>query len=364
MFSCKEPYKPSLNEINEHLLVVEGLINLGPEPTIIKLSRTASVVEKGNFFPELRAKISIEGNNNQTYNLVETTSGTYQSGILNLDPLQKYRLHIITKGNEYVTDFLEARVSPPIDSVGWTVKPEGLQIYVNTHDNMKKSRYYRWEFEETWIFHAPFYSLLVWENGGIRNRDDYYENIYKCWNSGASSKIVLGSSIKLTDDIIHKQPVILIPDDSEKLTEKYSILVKQYTLTKEAFDFWENLRKNTENLGSIFDVQPSQLTGNVRNVKNPKEPVLGYISIGNIQTKRIFVSATELPLNWKPKASSTCLSPDTIRIADAFKEFSTGIYVPISALTNDGGTYAYLVSSPQCTDCTLRGTKQKPAFWQ
>ena len=121
-------------------------------------------------------------------------------------------------------------------------------------------------------------------------------------------------SEKLENDVIYLNPIAFIPGDSEKLMTKYSVMVKQYALTKEAFDFWQTLKKNTESLGSIFDAQPSQLTGNIKNVNNPEEPVLGYISAGTVQQKRIFIAKAELP-NWKTKYPYSCTA-DTVRNDD------------------------------------------------
>lgn len=360
---CKERYMPELKETNERLLVVEGIISLGPVRTQIRLSRTVPVSEKGNRVPEVGAQVTIQSNTNEVFNLVHRTDGEYESAVLNLTTDKKYKLRIIAKGVEYATDFLEAKASPPIDDVSWEVKPNGLQLYVDTHDDSNKSKYYRWEFDDTWIFYAKYQSALIWDGNDLRLRNQELENIYKCWGNGISNAIVLGSSVKLSQDVIHKQPLVLIPASSEKLTERYSINVRQYTLTKEAFDFWENLRKNTESLGSIFDAQPSQLTGNVINVKNPKEPVLGYVSVGSVQQKRIFVSKTQLP-NWRVMEPFECFPPDTLTVAEK-RLFSDLNYIPLGEVYSDNGTLiGYTGTQRKCGDCTFRGTNRRPAFWQ
>ncbi|MEJ7664694.1 MAG: DUF4249 family protein [Hymenobacter sp.] len=56
---------------------------------------------------------------------------------------------------------------------------------------------------------------------------------------------------------------------SSKLYYLYSILVRQYALTPEEFAYWDKLRKNTENLGTLFDPLPSQLSGNVHRLTMP-----------------------------------------------------------------------------------------------
>ncbi|RZL63420.1 MAG: DUF4249 domain-containing protein, partial [Pedobacter sp.] len=273
--ACKESFSPDVTTLNSNILVVEGFINTGGDSTKFKLSRTVVVADKNIGNPENGATVTVESDANDSFPLMELASkkGTYATSPLNLSSSKKYRLRIRTvQGNVYLSDFVEVKTTPEIEEIGWDAKPDELQIFVNTKDATKNSTYYRWEFEETWIFYAKFQSVLIWDGQKLVDRAPE-ESIYQCWGSENSSRIVLGSSAKLSDDVIFKQPLILIPSYSEKFSERYSILVKQYTLTKEAFEFWQNLKKNTETLGSIFDVQPSQLTGNIRSQDNAKEPV-------------------------------------------------------------------------------------------
>jgi len=370
--SCRKPYDPPVDTINSNFLVVEGIINTGADSTIIKLSRTVPISDQGGIKPELRAQLAVESETNVSYPLNELKAGVYGAAPLNLDPNQKYRLKITTaNGNSYASDFVESKVSPLIDSISWQVKDDGVQIYSNTHDDSKKSIYYRWEYEETWEFTAQYTSLFVAEPGGLVVRNQDTQNIYRCWGNNNAGTIILGSSAKLDKDVIHLNPISFVRSDSEKVMSKYSILVKQYALTKDAFDFWETLKKNTESLGSIFDAQPSQLTGNVKNVNDPEEPVLGYISAGTVQKKRIFIAVAELP-RWKTKYPYTCTA-DTVlfenykpngRPIDVYWAQILG-YVPLEPAYNDQAQQVgYLGATKECADCTIRGVNKRPEYWQ
>ncbi|MBG6234989.1 hypothetical protein IWX76_001557 [Pedobacter sp. CAN_A7] len=354
-------------------MVVEGFINTGKDSTIIKLSRTVPISEKGTIKPELKAQLVIESENNATYPLNELKGGVYGAAPLNLDPNQKYRLRITTTaGSSYLSDFVESKRSPLIDSISWAVKNDGVQIYSNTHDDTKKSVYYRWEYEETWQFTAQYSSSIIAEESGMNSRDPETQDIYRCWGKYNASTIVLGSSEKLEKDVIHLNPVIFIRSDSEKVMTKYSILVKQYALTKEAFDFWQTLKKNTESLGSIFDAQPSQLTGNIKNIDNPAEPVLGYLSAGTVEQKRIFISDRELP-DWRTAYPFSCAPLDSVFLQDMDPGVSPKLYwekvinqIPVEGFYHpeNGGLLGYLGASSACADCTIRGTNKRPEYWQ
>ena len=363
-FSCRKPYNPEVTTVNSNVLVVEGMINVGTDSTILKLSRTQPIGDKIKNKPEVGAIVTVESDANEKFILSEKTQGRYVSPGLNLPKTKKYRLSIKTaRGVTYLSDFVEVKVTLPIDSINFEAKPDGVQIYVNTHDNSNNSRYYKWDYVETWEFYSAFYSNLIWQNGAVRQRDMINNNISKCWLSNSNQPITIASSAKLEKDVIYNSPLTFIKSDSEKIGNKYSILVKQYALTKEAYEFWENLKKNTESLGSVFDPQPSQISGNIRNVANPGEPVIGYISAGTYAEKRIFITKSQLP-PWRVPYPPYCTSPDTIRPSQYKAKFEFGDNIPLEEREIEGWGLVILSSVPACVDCTLRGSNKQPVFWQ
>ncbi|MBB2144745.1 DUF4249 family protein [Pedobacter sp. LMG 31464] len=364
-FACKEPYAPTVTTINHNFLIIEGFINTGADSTIINLSRSVLVDNKNTANPELNATVTVESDANNSYTLNNLGKGVYASAGLNLDNSKKYRLRIKTsKGVTYLSDFVESKISPVIDAVGFDVKDDGIQVHVNTHDDSNNSKYFRWEYKDTWQFNSDYYSVLSY-NGikgpGFQDRLYPDENIATCWTTKSSNNILLGSTLKLEKDVINKAPLTFIESSSEKISVRYSILVKQYVITKEAFEFWEKLKKNTENLGSIFDTQPSELRGNVYNVADRNEPVVGFIGAGVTQTKRFFINKKELP-NWALKYPYKCAELDTLNNFFATKAMQTGLKTPLAFVLVDGVTYILLVDK-ECGDCTIRGVNRKPSFW-
>ena len=86
--------------------------------------------------------------------------------------------------------------------------------------------------------------------------------IYKCWNTLEFSTIILGSTEKLTSDVVYL-PVQYIEPHSEKLSVLYSINLRQYAISHDQYLFLQKMKKNTEQLGTIFDPQPSEISGNI-----------------------------------------------------------------------------------------------------
>jgi hypothetical protein len=370
--SCKKPYTPPVINSPNNYLVVEGVINSGTDSTIIKISRSVNLSGQTSSSPELKAIVTVESDQSASYALQEAGNGKYNSSALNLTNTSKYRLRIKTSnGSEYISDLEAVEVNPPIDSVGFTMQSNGIQLYVNTHNPNNNTRYYRWDYQETWQFHSKYGSNYITDGTKIVARS-VAQQIFNCFGNDTSSTIVLGSSAKLSQDIIYRSPLTQILATSEKLETKYSILVRQYALTSDSYSFWVNLKKNTEQLGSIFDAEPSTINGNIHCVNNPSEPVIGYISVTNVQQKRIFISNAQLPNSYFPSYPYDCAVDSNLfcRGKSCINEVVQNLIplnsfqIPVDVISKNGVVLGYTGADPYCVDCTLRGTKIQPAFWK
>jgi len=370
--SCKKPYNPKVAAVQSNYLVVEGVINSGQDATVIHLSRTVALSDSMKAIPEWGAQVTVESDQNAIYPLQEIGNGEYASPTLNLDQTGKYHLHIKTKsGKEYISDSEAVKTNPPIDSVGFFTQSSRIQLYVNTHDPNNSTRYYRWDYAETWNFHARYYSSYITDGKELNVRTPE-QQIFTCFANNSSHEIVLASSAKLTADVIYQNVLTQVASTSEKLETKYSILVRQYALTKQEYNFWQNLKKNTEQLGSIFDAQPSELPGNIHCTTDPSEPVLGYVGVTNIQQKRIFISKDQLPPTWKAGYPYQCGLDSMFLHSFTGENQVASFLIPlgsrqfaISPFTDQRGSLlGYLSADAECADCTIRGTTTIPAFWK
>lgn len=355
--SCKEPYIPPAIQATNNFLVVDGFLNFGPDSTIINLSRSRSLADTLPNIPELGAQLTVEGQGSGIFPLNEIGNGEYGTDQMNLSTSQSYRLRIITtNGQQYVSDYVPVKPTPPIDSVTWIHLPDGVHIYASTHDPTNNTRYYRWQYTETWEYHSKYVSYLEYVNQQVVPRDPT-KLISVCWNTVKSTNIFSASSANLGQDVIYETPLLLIPQAADKISVEYSISVKQFALTKEAFEYWQNLKKSTEQVGGLFDAQPSQITGNIHSTTNPNEPVLGYISASSADSKRIFISNLDVEPWFKLSGCvSRSVSPDS---TDYY--FGGLGYIPIDVLFPPPGWSASL---GDCVDCTLKGgTTVKPSFW-
>lgn len=358
---CKVPYNPPVKSANARYLVVEGYLN-GNGETIIKLSRTRNITlgDTAKNINETGAHLQIQDENNHILPLNESGNGIY-SGTYFLNVANRYRLQITTAdGKEYVSEFVPFKESPPIDKLNWDFKNRGVQIYANTHDPKNETRFYRWNYEETWEFHSAFNSNLIWSKSLLKVVPRSSQ-VYVCWRTDNSTAIYLGSSAKLKEDVINQAPVNLIPFGDKRISVLYSILVTQFALDSAGYNYWTAMKNNTENVGSIFDPQPNQTRGNIHCTTDSSEVVVGYIGAGTTQQKRIFIKNSEMPPNWNspPDCLVDSVPKDSIVY---YLGGSLGLY-PIDTILNPMTRFAFTSSFINCVDCTYYGTNIKPSFW-
>ncbi len=369
MYSCKKPYSPPLNETVNTILVVEGTIaaGAGAENRFL-LSRLRPLQDTSINEPEPGARVSIESQNGQQWMLQEQEPGTY-SATLSLSQNGTYKLRILTQnGRQYETGFLAVTSTPEVDSITWS-QPGDLEIFVHTHDPSNSTKYYRWEFTETWEYHAAFDTNLGFENGQIV----FYspaDQTFACWSSSSSGSIIIGNTTSLSEDRVSYQPIQKLLRPSEKVSFKYSILVKQYGLPEEAYKFWNILRKNTELTGTLFDPQPSQLPGNINCVSDPTEKVIGFVSAGLVSEKRIYIKNSEL-LNWQTNSDSSCLPvlpesvPESLVLLASDTTYGPAYFQDPPPPPAPPSVQKLAIAKKPCLDCRRKGgTTTKPPYWQ
>ena len=296
--SCKKPFSPKLASISTNFLAVDGPIISG-DSTFINLSRTTSLSDTTQQKAELKAVISVENDQGTLYPLTEAGKGKYFLGVTNFSSARQYRLDIkTTDGKIYQSDFVPMKVTPPIDSIYFNQTGDAnVAFYVNAHDATNNTRYYRWDYKETWSI-VPFYQALYeYKNSQIINTPPgSSDDVSVCYKGDASNQIFIGSSAKLAQDVISGQEIGSLAAGSEKIAHIYCIQLRQYALTLDGFNYYQNLKTNTENLGSIFDAQPSTLSGNIHCITSPTDIVIGFISVSTATAKQYNLHYSDIPL--------------------------------------------------------------------
>ena len=367
--SCVKSYNAPVPDAARTYLVVDGYIRTNG-PSTFRLSRTLGLTASQ---PQVegQAKVLIKDDMGTEYSLSERPAGTYTlSQRQPLDSTRRYQLRVTTAGGTaYESDLVPVQRTPPIDTVSWRATGDGVQIAVSAHGAPgRPTTYYRWDYQETWRYTSAFYSHLFYDKAS-NSLEQRNGDIYNCWSTVGSNTINLGSTATLGQDVLSQQPLLLIPTKSAKLRIRYSILVLQYGQTADEYHYWETLKKNTESIGSLYDALPTQLTGNLHNLADPAEPVLGYVGAHSLRTHRIFIDRTELPLpfDWVFETGYEGCGkvPETYEPFVSLSVFGSPNFLPIDAIYNENGRLVgYTGASTDCVDCRARGgSNLRPSFW-
>jgi hypothetical protein len=134
------------------------------------------------------------------------------------------------------------------------------------------------------------------------------------------------------------------------------MLVNQFALSEGAYNYWEQLRINSNEQGGLYEKQPLAIKGNMMNVTNPDRDVLGYFYTTSVSNKRYFYHDVEgIELDFR----DNCMEDPLGRMG--WLEFSPEEY-PVYYYFNEKGSLRIITRD--CIDCRVSGgTTVKPDFW-
>lgn len=363
--SCITPFEPKGVTDIDNMFVVEGDILIN-DTTIVTVSYSQAIGNKQNITYVNNAQVWVENETGtKLYGLYATKDAhrVYKVNTTNLNPEGRYKLCVIlSTGRRLETKLMKPEVTPPIDSVGYNVNldDKSVTFYVNTHDNSGKSKYFRWRYDEDWEFHSIYPSAAKYNRttNKLTVMDDWSQNRYFCWNKDVSRDILVASTENLTEDRIYQKRLVRIISTDLRISYVYSMLLHQTAISKEAFRYWENMRKISDDVGGIFAPQPSELKGNIECINAPDEKVLGYISVTSVQKKRIFAYGHKIGIYDGPESCENV----TVNAENPmdFRVLWDGGYDVFSySETMNESVWAPI----RCVDCRVTGTKIKPSYW-
>lgn len=334
LFSCVEEYWPELESKDEKLLVVEGFISNTAGPYIIKLSKSRSLDSipnstrsKYDYDAYEDAVVSIIDDQNNVEALTEIEPGIYQTS----DEIQgvvgrKYKLKIEGEnGKTYESDFDELKSPIGILSINYTEftsehKDNGILFNVTT-ENTPDISYFKWDLEETYEYHSPYIPTHYFNgffqdgfidfNGNIHTGNMSYtvpynlkpldyniDSILYCWQTQTINEQYIHTNRFSEGIAIANFPLNFIPHGDIRIRIRYSLLVKQHVISELAYDFIKQVvEQNSHNEDDLYTKQPFQIRGNIKNINNPEEPVLGIFYARSTTEKRIFTPPDNQPKN-------------------------------------------------------------------
>ncbi len=422
--ACIEPFDVS-SEIPDDapLLVVEATLTNEMKKHRVRLSRTRDFdvvnevdsiydpnyppwLQNGELEFERNADVRIEDDMGNTFTFSESESGYYVSD-LEFSAVQgvSYTLKVDTENGESYSSAPESYTSTSeIESV-YVERDfnengnEGVFVYVDGGSTDSNAKYFRYDYEESYKIVAPEwrpqdYLLtnydpcalpVVTYDLEIILRDSLEQRV--CYRTDPSEELKQATTLGLVEGKINRFPLRFINRNNYSISHRYSILVKQFAQSVDAYNYYSALNSFSASESIFSQVQPGFLEGNIGDSESSNDQVvLGYFEVASVSQQRIYFNYEDLfpdeplpdyPISCHPTERqeshiSYCdtTGSDTARPLSLIESVNSGLVAFYSSrpLYYSDGVIAPVRSwttvPRACGDCTIFGNDEPPDFWK
>lgn len=365
--SCVIPYEPELDGSQE-ALVISGMITDRPGLHEVTISRSSSYR-----LPEFQGLesciVTVTNQDGDVIVYSDAGEGIYEADVPDdfLDVGDAASLYVMTPGQiEYQSAYDTILACPDLDSIYWelgtleTPDPEfnrpGIQFYLDMSGEDSDSRNMIWRVQETWEYWASLFGTHIAYSRG--NWQEFSTNkIFRCWKSYPLDQIFTGTTRNLSKNELLRVPLNFVSNETDRLSVTYSLHVQQQSLSLKAYEYWQRMNDQAAESGGMYEKQPASIVGNIYNVYNPDDVVLGYFYASQVMERDIFVQNNNLFDFWIPQISCEYQAMSTLwRNPDV--KYPVYIYVP-------GNFNPNLWGPAECFDCRLQGGDTiRPLIWE
>ena len=191
--------------------------------------------------------------------------------------------------------------TPPINSIDFrfTEIPttgtlrSGVEVYAEFQDPAGEN-YYFWQVNGIYRIFTPQSN----QPEGCCLFDPVDQRADKCW---ILERNVSGNTLALSDRLFDgqttRQLAGIVEDDGIRFAnpttgseQQYHVELLQHNMSLEAFAYNERIGNLREINGELFDPLPISVGGNLYNVENPNDPIIGFFGAYSVQTKSMFIN--------------------------------------------------------------------------
>jgi hypothetical protein len=297
--SCVEPFEPELEE-SRKVMVISGMITDQPGRHTLSVSRSSHYA-RPEFEPVENCVATVTNQEGDMLHYTFEGAGIYAVDVPEsfLDVGDAASLLVVTPGmKEYRSAYDTILSCPDLDSLYYEIQeqetsdPEknvmGIQFYLDMSGSTTDSRNLVWQVEETWEYWASLFGTDIWLEDGTHKK--YRSNpIFKCWKNYPIDHLYTATTRNFSSNEITRMALNYASNETDRLSVTYSIIVKQQSVSGDAFDYFRRLNEQAAESGGLYDIQPSSVIGNLYSVSDPDEVVLGYFHAGQLREKQLFV---------------------------------------------------------------------------
>lgn len=362
--SCIKSFVPDLDRYSE-LLVVDGNINDGPGPYVIKLSKSTKTQERSKLSPFPGCKLQVQDNIGNVFLLKETAAGSYETDSASFQaiPGNTYKIHIETPNEEIVESNPETlpkglKIQSFYPQREFKTAPDlffgrdGYQFYVDVETAPTTNNYVFWRMQSTFKFQADYPIACYYDNGV--HWVNHQDTLRNCYQTKDILDIFLLNTNELQQKEIKHFPLHYEDNYTKALSIRYSLNLTQFTINEAAFDYWSKIKKMRDAGGELYTQQPFQVSNNLKCLSDPDKPVLGYFMVVGCSEKRIFLNPDPIIMR-----TGKCIIAEPQ--SNPLMWFKDRPYLwPVFYAVYNGVSYV----DQECVDCRKTGALQAPPFWK
>ncbi len=363
--SCIEPFEPEIRE-SQDAIVIYGVITDRPGIHQVTVSRS-SPYNDPSFMPVTGCVVRVEDDLGNLVVYPETGPGLYETYLDDsfLAVNRSFAVFVETmEGDEYQSSYDSLLACPRIDTIYFEMKSQGtsnpdvinygLQFFSELTGSESFSRNFRWKLEETWEYNSAARANLIWYGGPLI--PVLADSINTCYITEPITGLYSSSTKNLSENRLKRNTLNYVSNESPRLKLKYSLLVTQHSLTDEAYGYWDRMKAQSGGEGGLYETQPASTVGNVFNVNDPEEKVLGCFYATQLMEKRLTVTSDfEFGI-----PGYTC----DLDTTNSLQEVGSLYPYYLRSLDPLGVGPPYMYGPNYCFDCRLKGgTTEKPDYW-
>lgn len=293
------------------LLVVDGFISASEASSVVWLSKAGSL-ENRRYDPVSGATITLVEENGAPVDYVEVEAGKYELSAavfrgttgrsysidIELEDGTRYRSRpeIIPNSVQLDSISLEASTEDFVNDLGNIYQRNFVKVSVNlTIPDTELGPFLRWKVDDVYLITEKKCGPL--------------DNVKSCYIRPPDNTpdLNLFSGTDFTAGFPYRQEIVRRGIDYA-FGERYSFSVYQIVHTQNAFEYWSKIDQIVSLEGSIFDIPPAPIPGNIYNVEEEEETVLGYFSAIASDTLHLF--ATRVDVSSVVRVSPYCGPPE------------------------------------------------------
>lgn len=356
--SCIYPYDAEISKETDPTIVIEGEILVGGTSTIrlsylTELKRTSNISHPaGTAWIEDKDGHRFEPVSKERTWTLNIPTETATSG-------NQYRAVVEVDGETYTSEWLNVDPAPSITGISFGCEKNKVTVYVDVDAQACRSGYMGFSYEETWEFHADFIPEIVvdpetWTYSDLMTTWPYYW----CYRSSESQQMVLLDYSTLNGAQTNRYPVKTFPCTDSRNHMKYSILVKAFALSQDAYLYNKQTQDMSDLGGDLFSPEPGMLEGNMTCISDEERKVMGLVLAAEVTSKRAFLDNRYLRLT--KQDDSMMIEVPEEKMESYYYDLN---YRPIHKIkVEDREVVGW--GPHRCINCLeAGGTQEKPEFW-